>query len=113
MLTSVVPAMQITTGFIVLAACGLLAVVAPTTFAVWQLWRKGGVVRAFAMTGCVLIVALAALAFVGVDELPRQWEEATLVFLLLWGISFYALLGFSIVALALKRAVGRTRRSRG
>lgn len=105
--------MQIAAGFITLAVYGLLAVVAPSTIAVWLLWRSGGFVRVVATLGCFFIAVLAGLAFAGVNDLSHQWEEATLSFLLLLGVSFYALLGFSATALVLKRMLRLTRPSSG
>jgi hypothetical protein len=102
--------MQVTAGFLTLAACALLAVVAPSLVVGWKLWHKGGASRVLAALGSVFVAAMAALSFAGTEQ-PRQVEEAILTSLLFWGVAFYALLGLSAGVFALKRLTGLTRRT--
>lgn len=103
--------MQISAGFVTLSLCGLLAVVAPSLDFSRRLWRAGGGVRWLVALGWLFVLALAVLAWAGVDDPSRQWEKAVLTFFLLWGVSLFSLVGLSGAALIVRRWVGLTSRS--
>lgn len=103
--------MQISAGFVTLSICRLLAVVAPSLGFSRRLWRAGGGVRWLVALGWLFVLALAVLAWAGVDYPSRQWEEALLTFLILWGVSLFSLVGLSGAVLIVRRWAGLTSRS--
>ena len=104
--------MDLTAGFVTLASCGLVAVVVPSFIVSRQLWRKRGRSRLIVVLGGSFVAALAWLSFVGTD-VPNQVEQAILIWLLFWGVSFYALLGLSGLTAVLSRFCELTRRPSG
>ncbi len=96
--------MPFSSGFITLFICGLLIVIAPSVLMVWRLWGAGGNNRVMAAMAVLVAVAMAVLAFVGTES-PQPWEEAILSFFLLWGVSFYLLIGLAAVSRALQSLV--------
>ena len=98
-----------TSGLFVVLLIASLMVVLPSLITSRIYWRRGGYWRALPVIGALVVGVLAAVLLSPTDW-PSSYEERAVLFLVAWGMTFYALVAVAtfvaITRYTIKRAGG-------
>jgi len=101
--------MNLNTGFYVVLIVALLLVVGPFSLLMTKLWRSGTLGKTSFGLSVLAVVALA-ISFVVDEPLTGSgsFEEDLVLFLGIWGFSFYSIVGLSSIVNFARRALAKS-----